>query len=121
VDQAGSAGHQGRTETGRQTNAGEPIKKRGTAPRPVDAARAARAKAQRQTCSLSKMRWRTCRDQTVTTGVNTKTRRSGSYGTAASAERSLITSDLTRAAGGINTASLSATPRRRLAVAKPRG
>jgi outer membrane biosynthesis protein TonB len=76
-------------------------------PHPVDDARAARAKAQRSGLLAFKDALADLRDQPVTTIVNTKTRRSGSDGAASSAERSLITSDLTRGSGGINTAALS--------------
>jgi len=86
----------------------KPIKKAvAAAPQPVDAARAARAKAQRSGLLAFKDALADLRDQPVTTGVNTKTRRSGSGGAASAVERSLITSDLTRGSGGINTASLS--------------
>jgi hypothetical protein len=77
------------------------------APHPVEDARAARAKVQRSGLLAFKDALADLRDQPVTTSVNTKTRRSGSGGTASSVERSLITSDLTRGSGGINTASLS--------------
>jgi len=76
-------------------------------PDPVDAARTARAKAQRSGVLAFKDELADLRDQPVVASVSTKARHTTSGGTAASVERSLITSDLTRGSGGINTAALS--------------
>jgi periplasmic protein TonB len=75
--------------------------------RPVEDARAARAKAARSGLLAFKDALADLRDQPVVASVNTRTHHVDSGGTAASAERSLITSDLARGSGGINTASLS--------------
>ncbi len=75
-------------------------------PKPVEDAVAARAKAQRSGVLAFKDALADLRDQPVVANVSTRTRHSGNS-TAASTERSLITSDLTRGSGGINTAALS--------------
>ncbi len=77
------------------------------APRPVEDARAARAKAQRSGVLAFSNALADLRDQSVDSSVRTRTRHSGAGSAAAAVERSLITSDLSRGSGGINTASLS--------------
>lgn len=78
-----------------------------TAPKPVENEQAARAKAQRSGVLAFKDELADLRDQPVVASINTKTHRTVVDGASASVERSLITSDITRGSGGINTASLS--------------